>query len=125
MITDMADRGMTVLITTHDLASIEAIADRVGILQQGRLVLDEQVETLKERFRRIRFANQPAALENSPLVAASVRQWGSGTEAVVTNYDDLAFARLPEESRVVAEVKAMSLEDIFIAVTGEKERKQS
>ena len=125
VITDMADRGITVFITTHDLASIEAIADRVGVLQDGRLVLDEEVETLKARFRRIRFTSQPSALSSVNLVAAQVRQWGSGTEAVVTNYDDLAFARFREEARVTAEVTAMSLEDIFIAVAGEKEGAQS
>src|SRR5207253_1261054 len=89
---DLADRGITVLITTHDLASVENIADRVGILRHGRLVLDEDVETLKGRFRRIRFASQPMVFAQANLVAATVRQWGSGTEAVISNYDDVAFA---------------------------------
>ena len=120
VITDMADRGITVLITTHDLAPIEAIADRVGVIKGGQLVLDEEVETLKERFRRIRFTSQPAALSSVNLVAAQVRQWGNGTEAVVTNYDDLAFARFRDEAHVTAEVTSMSLEDIFIAIAGEE-----
>jgi len=46
-----------------------------------------------------------------------VRAWGSGTEAVVTNYDDLAMERIGASD--VAEVAPMSLEDIFIAVAGE------
>ncbi len=117
---DMADRGITVLITTHDLAPVETIADRVGILQDGRIVLDEEAETLKARFRRIRFASQPMALAQANLVAATVRQWGSGTEAVVSNYDDVAFARLRGESQLpVADVSPMTLEEIFIAVVGE------
>jgi ABC-2 type transport system ATP-binding protein len=33
VISDLADRGTTVLITTHDLAGVEALADRVGILE--------------------------------------------------------------------------------------------
>jgi ABC-2 type transport system ATP-binding protein len=120
VITDMADRGITVLITTHDLASIEAIADRVGMLKKGQLVLDEEVETLKARFRRIRFTSQPTALSSVNLVAAQVRQWGNATEAVVTNYDDLAIARFQDEAKVTTEVTSMSLEDIFIAVAGEE-----
>jgi ABC-2 type transport system ATP-binding protein len=118
---EMADRGVTVLVTTHDLASVENIADRAGILSDGRLVLDEDVETLKARFRRIRMASQPMALQQAHLVAATVRQWGSGTEAVVSNYDDVAFARMRSESELpVAEVVPMSLEEIFIAVTGQE-----
>lgn len=117
VIADMADRGITVLVTTHDLSSVEAIADRVGILKGGRLVLDEETETLKARFRRIRLVSQPMALAQANLVAASVRQWGSGTEAVISNFDDLELARLRDG---VAEVSPLTLEEIFIAVAGEE-----
>ncbi len=121
VITEMADRGITVLITTHDLAGVESIADRVGILRGGSLVLDEEMEALKSRFRRIRFANPPMTLTAGNLVTATVRQWGSGTEAVVSNFDDLAFERIRGEANV-AEVVSMSLEEIFIAVAGEEAR---
>jgi len=51
LVVDLADRGTTVLLTTHDLAGVETIADRIGILEGGRLLLDEETEGLKERFR--------------------------------------------------------------------------
>ena len=122
VIAHMADTGITVLITTHDLAPVEAVADRVGILRGGALVLDEETETLKSRFRRIRFASQPIALAQAQLVAANVRQWGSGTEAIVSNYDDLAFERFRDAAQIQsADVSPMSLEEIFIAVAGENE----
>jgi ABC-2 type transport system ATP-binding protein len=120
VIAHMADFGITVFITTHDLAPVEAVADRVGILRNGKLVLDEEIETLKSRFRRIRFASQPVALSTANLIAATVRQWGSGTEAVISNYDDLAFERFRDASHVQADVTPMSLEEIFIAVAGEQ-----
>jgi ABC-2 type transport system ATP-binding protein len=53
LIGELADRGITVLITTHDLAGAERIADRVGILRRGRLVLYEEMEALREKFRRV------------------------------------------------------------------------
>jgi ABC-2 type transport system ATP-binding protein len=121
VITELADRGTTIFITTHDLAGVEALADRVGILKDGRLVLDEEMETLKSRFRRIRFANAPVALSSGNLLAASVTQWGSGTEAVISNYDDVAFERFRSAANV-ADVAPMSLEEIFIAVSGEEAR---
>ena len=52
LIGELADRGHAVVVTTHDLAAIEGIADRVGILRDGRLVLDEPMEAVKERFAR-------------------------------------------------------------------------
>ena len=121
VIADLADRGTTMLVTTHDLAGIEMFADRVGILRNGQLVLDEEVEALKSRFRRIRFPIQPAALETVQLNAAQVKRWGNGSEAVVSNYDDLAYERLRGTAGFGAsEVSAMTLEEIFIAVAGEK-----
>src|SRR5947208_3706759 len=94
VIAEMADRGITVFLTTHDLSGIETLADRVAIMKNGALVLEEELDAVKARFRRIRFAAQPAALEKSALRTAVLRRWGSGAEAIVTNYDDIAFEPL-------------------------------
>lgn len=119
VIGELADRGITVLLTTHDLAGVEAIADRVAIMQDGRLVLEEEIETLKSRFRRIRFAARSVALDAGALKTASVRAWGGGTEAVVSNYDDVTLERFRGSSDI-ADVTPLTLEEIFIAVAGEE-----
>ncbi|MDP9361615.1 MAG: ABC transporter ATP-binding protein [Acidobacteriota bacterium] len=119
VIGDLADRGTTIFITTHDLAGVETFADRVGMMEHGRLVLDEDVDALKSRFRRILFAAQPVALDTAALRPTVVRRWGGGAEAIVSNYDDLAFERMRSASNIgAAEVEAMSLEEIFIAIAG-------
>src|SRR5438552_3175631 len=41
----------TILLCTHDLAEAEALADRVGILDRGRLLCLEPADELKERYR--------------------------------------------------------------------------
>jgi ABC-2 type transport system ATP-binding protein len=70
VIGELADRGTTVLVTTHDLAAIEGIADRIGILRDGRLVVDEPLESVKERFARPLeqiFADVTGARAGGPL----------------------------------------------------------
>jgi ABC-2 type transport system ATP-binding protein len=47
VIGDLADRGTTVFVTTHDLRAIEGIADHVAILHDRRLVLAGPLEALK------------------------------------------------------------------------------
>jgi len=121
VIGDLTDRGTTMFITTHDLGGVETFADRVGMMENGRLVLDEEVDALKSRFRRIRFAAQPVAIDTAVLRTTVMRSWGAGAEAIVSNYDDLAFERMRSASNIgAAEVEAMSLEEIFIAIAGGK-----
>ncbi len=119
VIGDLADRGTTVFITTHDLIGVETFADRVGMIENGKLVLDEEVDALKSRFRRIRFAAHPVALDTTVMRPTVMRAWGGGAEAIVSNYDDIAFERMRSTSNIgAAEVQVMSLEEIFIAIAG-------
>ncbi len=123
LIGELADRGTTVFVTTHDLAGIEGIATRVGILKEGRLVLDEETETLKSRFRRIRYGNRITetraayGTELDAFEAVSVKVRGWGVEAVVSNFDDSAFERFRGIDGISdAEASAMSLEEIFLSL---------
>jgi ABC-2 type transport system ATP-binding protein len=109
VIGELAERGITVFLTTHDLAGIETLADRIAIMKNGRVVLEEDLETLKSRFRRIRTTSGADA---EGVVTS--RKWGSGAEAIVSNYDDANAERY-----AAAEVAALSLEEIFIAVDGD------
>ena len=125
VIAELADRGISLLITTHDLAGIETLADRVGIMRDGKLVVDEEMETLKGRYRRIRTAGGSVALAAGNLATANVRQWGSGSEAVVSDYDEIAFERFRASADAGhTDASAMSLEEIFIEVAGEEGAKR-
>ena len=110
VISELADRGITVVLTTHDLTGVEAIADRIAIMSEGRVVLEEELEVVKARFRRIRYAQRPVALESG---AIAMRSWGSsGAEAIVSDYQES-----PDRFQA-AQVEALSLEEIFIAIVG-------
>lgn len=44
------ERGVTVMLTTHDLADIERLCSRILIIDHGRLIYDGEVNALKERY---------------------------------------------------------------------------
>ena len=44
------ERGTTVILTTHDLSDVEKLCERVMIIDQGRLLFDGKLDTLRERF---------------------------------------------------------------------------
>ena len=128
LVGELADRGTTVLVTTHDLTGIEGIADRVGIMQQGKLVYDEPMEGLKERFRRLRcvfghgisFDYVERALET--LEPAAVRVVGAGVDAVVGRADHETVRMFRETTGITeVELESLGLEEIFVALCGDGE----
>ena len=93
------------VLTTHDLAGVERIADRVGILKDGRLLLCEETEALKTRFRAVRYRSEVTEgrtefgneLDEMEPLRAKVRGWG--IEAVVTGFTRRALRALRREGR--------------------------
>ncbi len=47
------NEGWTVFVSSHDIAEVERMADRVAILDRGRLQLEESAEDLLSRFRAV------------------------------------------------------------------------
>ncbi len=47
------NEGWTVFVSSHDIAEVERMADRVAILNRGRLQLDEAADALQARFRSV------------------------------------------------------------------------
>jgi ABC-2 type transport system ATP-binding protein len=64
--------GATVLISSHDLAEIEAFATHIGFLHQGKFLFNEELSTLSARFREvtITFAPvvTPSTVEGAPAM---------------------------------------------------------
>jgi ABC-2 type transport system ATP-binding protein len=126
LIGDLADHGTTVFLTTHDLAGVEGIADQVGVLKNGALLVDESLESLKVRFCRLTMALQES--DSKEEVEKALRHLGpisagglGGTyEAVVDSFSEVGFGKFREEARVeVSRVQSLALEEIFIALCGE------
>ena len=57
---------MTILISSHELADIEGVTTHVGFIDQGRLLFQESMGDLSDRFRQVRITLEvPAALPAS------------------------------------------------------------
>lgn len=123
LIGELAERQTTVFITSHDLEGIERLASRVAVLKERSVLLDEPLESLKSRFRRIRVTGAAArGMEWQPFqtLTSAERDWGA--EAIVTNFSDDALEAF--QARLGAadlEVASLSLEEIFVALVGRKD----
>jgi ABC-2 type transport system ATP-binding protein len=50
VIKNLQNEGSTIFLSSHDLAEVQAICDRVGIIKEGKMILVEAVEDLKSKF---------------------------------------------------------------------------
>jgi ABC-2 type transport system ATP-binding protein len=124
---DLDARGAAALLATGDPAGVEEFATHVGILKEGRLVADAPLETLRSRFRRLRYANEISPdrteygneLDEFDAVRVRVRGWG--VEAIVSNFAEDSFARLRKIPGLDgAQAETLSLDEIFLAAVGER-----
>ncbi len=113
------DRKRTVFFSSHILSDIERVADWVGILKDGRLLIQSEVDKLKLRMRKViaRFeAEPPRELTfGGPL---SVRRDGTTLEVVFSQYENDIPDRLRGLGATAVEVIDLSLDDIFVEHLG-------
>ncbi len=116
----IAEEGKTVFMSSHNLADVERVADRIALLDNGKLELAEELASLKARFRRVElaFAGEPPqelAAEGILKTARDGRRW----EVIFDRFTPAALDALRAACpTAAAEAHPMSLEDIFIALVG-------
>jgi ABC-2 type transport system ATP-binding protein len=110
--------GRTVLFSSHILSDVERIADRIGILATGKLVVDCPLEELKERVKKLRVIFDEAAPADLHITEIINRQ-NDGREMVITvaNWNKQKQAILETFKPSSCTEIPMSLEDIFIECT--------
>ena len=115
---DLAAGGRTVLLSSHQIAEVERVADYVAILSRGKLLLVERLDALKSQVREltVTLADDAAA---PPTICGELlrrrhraRQW----QLLVRYLAEEHVETLQAHDAVAAvEARAPSLEEIFVA----------
>ncbi len=122
----LRDKGVTVILTTHYIEEAEEMADRIGVISKGRIILTEDKDVLMRTLGKTQLLLRlqgvegaiPAGLEPWQL------QWQPDGRQLIYTYDaaqeDGGVAALLREidrlgiSLVSFETRKTSLEDIFV-----------
>jgi ABC-2 type transport system ATP-binding protein len=121
----LRDRGTTIVLTTHYLDEAEELADRVAVIDHGRILLTEAKDRLMERYagKTLRVAlAAPAAALPAPLAALGARLEEGGMTVAVTAPPGSSFgpalAALAAAALPVRDLEAhrMRLEDVFVSL---------
>jgi ABC-2 type transport system ATP-binding protein len=117
MVDDFASEGRTLFLSSHHLSEVERVADWVGIIDKGKLLLEARLDDVRANFRRVRVVgeNLPAPADGSVL--KTTRSEGTAEYILRANADAFA-AELRNQGATVLDVSPMNLSEIFLEVVG-------
>jgi ABC-2 type transport system ATP-binding protein len=122
------DRGQAVFLSSHQLAEVEAVCDRVGILRAGRLVEVSTVDDLRRLHRTEVEARFTGAVPDLTGVSgvdgaeSTMLDGGGVVRFALTGPPGPALAALAAAGVQSIVVREPSLEEIFLAYYGEVSR---
>lgn len=120
LIEEFAGEGRTVFYCSHQLTEVEKVADWIGIIDHGKLLLEARLDDLRAEYRRVTASgNELPANLKSPMVSNIPS--GSFREYVVSRGADSFVAELSNQGATIVEVAPLSLGEMFLRLVGKEE----
>lgn len=117
---ETADRGGTVFLSSHVLSEVQHVADRVGVVREGRLELVETVESLRERAPQrveVTFAAPPPADALAGVAGVrEVERHGPVVLMALEGPADALVKRLARFEVLGIDSHEADLEDVFLGL---------
>ncbi len=118
LLQDVAERGTTVLVSSHNLRELEDVCDHVGIMDKGRMLLERPLEALQENTVKIQLALPEGAVLPEGLHILHETRTGRLRQLILRGNGDELTARLSACNPFFLDVLPLSLEEIFIYELG-------
>ena len=131
LIRELRASGVTIILTTHYIEEAEAIADRIGVINKGRIVLVEEKDALMKKLGKkqlIMDLTAPLAAVPAGLAGYNLALSGEGTRLTYTydaHVDDAGISALLRDLGAAGahftdlKTEQSSLEDIFVTLVKE------
>lgn len=113
LIEDYAGEGRTIFLSSHNLAEVEKVADWVGIIDNGKLLLEASLEDIRADYRRITGAGNSLPTAKTEQIF-SVSSSGSSYEYFVRNGAERFAAELRKQGASILDVSPLNLEQVFL-----------
>ena len=117
---DVAQRGTTVLVSSHNLRELEDVCDHVGILSHGKVLLERSLTDLQDNVVKLQIAFSDGQLPELPkdLNVLHTSQIGRVFTLIVRGSPAEIKTRMAGFAPILMEALPLSLEEIFIYELG-------
>ena len=107
----MGDENHTVLISSHNLADLERFTDHIGVIHEGKLLLEGRTDHLLETYRHVSFC-----LAGEPPAGARVIECDGDRKRILTDSVGEYREALAGCGATQISVQPVSLEELFVGL---------
>ncbi len=116
LISGAETNGMTTVIASHNLRELEDLCDRVGLIHNGSIIFNDEIETLKGGLHKVQMAFEkiPEISAFDGLDILKIERTGSLLQAVVRGKEAEIMAYINRLSPIFSECIEPTLEEMFL-----------
>ena len=121
VISDVADRELTVLVSSHNLRELEDICDHVGIMSHGKMIIQRRLDDLKTETHKIQVAFSDSKFPeelSKKFNLLKVSQLGTVFSTILKGDKDEIIKEYKKFNPVILDIIPLTLEEIFIYEVG-------
>ena len=118
ILADVAERGTTVLVSSHNLRELEDVCDHVGIMNNGKMLLERTLTELQDNIVKIQLAYADGGDVPEGLEILHESAMGRLRTLILRGKSDELQQKLAATQPLFLDVLPLSLEEIFIYELG-------
>ena len=119
LMSEVAESQMTVLVSFHNLRELEDVCDHVGIMHQGKIMIERSLSDLQGSVSKIQIACTSGAPKlPEQFEVLHISNTGRVYTMIVKGDAKLAQEALSEDNLMIVDVLPLTLEEIFIYEMG-------
>ena len=115
---DVAERGTTVLVSSHNLRELEDVCDHVGIMDKGKVLLERSLAQLQDNMVKMQVVFRDGQEVPPELPVLHVSRVGRIHTLIMRMNAQEAAARLAVYDPMLVDAVPLTLEEIFIYELG-------
>lgn len=119
LVEDCTADGRTIFLSSHQLAEIEQIADHIGIMDRGKILLEGPLDDIRANFRRVTVSGENLPSRGANILSA--RRDAHATQYVLRDAPDSFSADLVANGATILDSASLSLNEIFLALCRKEE----
>ncbi len=116
IVKQMNKKKTTIVMTSHNLRELEDICDNLGLLYQGGILFESEIDTIKTNMYKVQISLKGDFDKDdfSDIDLLSYKKNGSVATLIIKDVDNTSKKKLAKKNPIILDYLNLTLEEIFI-----------